>query len=402
MKYVDDAIGKIIAQKNPDKIVVNDDSLLYELSKSHRSRTTGNFIALFIIVLSALIFIIYAGIYYIGDVLFSRMETGVNLNGAFLSSKEASNDVALFLFNASEVWADSGIQVHKGDKVKISVSGAFHRDIKDIKEAAENNCQPIYGLAGSNWRATWENQDTLRKLHANDPKTIDFNDTTTTPLDIESYTIQHCIYEDSEQSYCGSILYTVMSDAKNFNATARDNNFKIHQINSSDNAFQTVERDGNLHFAINDIYLYNKEIKNYRNAAKVVKDGEPLLDRSDEYYHDKRTLWYNDNLGEILVAVEIQRPTAWKFINIKYWYHTLYQTIDSLLDDGRSSAWSMAGSWTAIILLSLLFVLYVTLVVTAVAFSIYAVVIALHYVMKRLGRIVRHRSQTTDMPDQAA
>ena len=56
--------------------------------------------------------------------------------------RDEQKEVSYFLFNTAELWANSGIQVQKGDVISIHSSGSAHTAIHHLYEAADKNFKP--------------------------------------------------------------------------------------------------------------------------------------------------------------------------------------------------------------------------------------------------------------------
>lgn len=67
---------------------------------------------------------------------YNAIET--NLYGATTFEGE-SKDVTYWLFNTAELWANSGIEVRRGDVLTIRTSGAWHTAVHHLVSAAEKN-----------------------------------------------------------------------------------------------------------------------------------------------------------------------------------------------------------------------------------------------------------------------
>ena len=56
--------------------------------------------------------------------------------------RDEQKEVSYFLFNTAELWANSGIQVQKGDVISIHSSGSAHTAIHHLYESADKNFKP--------------------------------------------------------------------------------------------------------------------------------------------------------------------------------------------------------------------------------------------------------------------
>lgn len=67
----------------------------------------------------------------------------INDKGAIVD-RTYSKEVYLWLFNSSDRFSDSGIRVKRGDRLKMSASGAFHSDLAGLVNSAKDNEIPEY------------------------------------------------------------------------------------------------------------------------------------------------------------------------------------------------------------------------------------------------------------------
>ena len=64
-----------------------------------------------------------------------------NLEGASIMHNE-DKEVSYWLFNTADLWANSGIEVQKGDELSIYASGASYTAIHHLTEASRGNYKP--------------------------------------------------------------------------------------------------------------------------------------------------------------------------------------------------------------------------------------------------------------------
>ena len=294
---------------------------------------------------------------------YSVIET--NLQGATYVKNE-DKEVIYWLFNTADLWANSGIEVKKGDELTIRASGASYTAIHHLVDSSKNN-----GIPYDEWVGTDGQKKTTRR---------------------DSLRVKHRISKTSDE---GILLMQVIS--------AKNQNNKKDWVNREDpsNWFLTkgnievigkerrnlkISQDGILHFAVNDIVLtdtilnlmycewidlmdtcYIKkdnaekakalfcnikkshensvnelaELRDSINCAKLGKETTlkigteigryPVIHKETKcgidgldstyynaypvvnelvYYKQKgfRTPWFDDNLGSFLIVIERKRP----------------------------------------------------------------------------------------------
>lgn len=390
-------------------IELQQDNPVSELVEKGAVRPLFNLLFLLLCLCCSIVLTINLAIFLVRDVVLFEHEMTVNRSGAIIPTKSCDTEQALFLFNTSDLWADTGIQVYRGDRIKISASGAFYSSVQDLDDAARTNRKPGY--------ETWIGSN-LRKQQE-------------TRQDIEPDT---CAIK--KDSYIGAILYQIREDADPCASDWADDSARIKEIcvltHESGERFHPVEKTGNLYFAINDIYLNDALIESYAAANRekmksspgpetfglqetdtfytgprasinrLIKDKEIELyllrpgnkDQSGEqtdtlycfgpkfreHFEAHRDIWYKDNLGQIALTIEIQRyipQTPGQLLTgNKWWYRTLEQAIFQALDKGQ---------WGKILLIGTLFLVGSFLAFALLTASL-AVVFYSVYILVRRSR----------------
>lgn len=350
-----DSIRKIIERavtENADKnIVFEDDGFLFGLfdepkdkrRKSVRGRLTSkilNFLLIFCSTVAGVVILVNICIFLIHDVLLFQNKALMNGEGAFVPMQSCNRENVLFLFTSSDLWANTGIQVHKGDRIKISASGSFNSSISKLREAAEKNFRLRYP-----WVSTWKNK-----------------------MNGQGQRVENCIFT-GEGAYFGSVLYQIESDVNTSpDILCRESNPYIHQLSREDGeVFEEVERNGTLYFAVNDIYLRDdvidsilKKDRRYldrhgilgdtitKTQWEVHKDSLQLYRRverdSDRYVvsgqrlkelvAEDRKLWFYDNIGDILICMEVEHQLETE--SDAYWFRTVESKFTEVLDAYRN------------------------------------------------------------------
>ncbi len=341
MKDEKHIISEIIRSGKSANVTIDDDSFIESLIKSPdeprktfwKSITAPPFIKgmrLVMVIASLIIaatFLLSYSFVYLKDVVFFRNEISTNNVGALNPKKSLGREYGIFLFNPAELWADSGIRLSKKDRFRISVSGAFHSSFKDLVDDAESNeVKPEIRWIGQKSRSSSQASQINKKVWGIYQKHI---------YPVLSRNLQD---RNGEDPYFGALLYTVAPEYTLDNPL--DTNYTRHvRVWKEKDAkrFRKVESPGGiLRLAVNDIYFeskgalckYAEEIHHQRFAKGCAneklhrrctgrcaeKDFFPcrIYSRDPEHFH---TMFYDDNVGQLLICVEVQHPLRWGWLN---------------------------------------------------------------------------------------
>ena len=275
-----------------------------------------NFFVLLAVFITVTVLTLTFSISYIKDVLLYKRDLTVTRNGVFMPNKSCGREYCLFLFNTSELWANTGIYLNKGDKFKMSVSGAFHSSVEDMRRDAENNnpCPEIRWIGGKqrqDYSSALEfeaHSYCYKKLFGfKKPKT----DITTI---LQNDKLPYCV---DSGTYIGAILYRIAPEHQPWKDTV-DKFIHVWKPEIGQN-FHKVCSSGVLTLAVNDIYFKNEaSLRNYTSRFPIrfdtIFDADSVL-KYDIGKEDYKKMFYNDNLGQILVCLEIQHPLTDGMLN---------------------------------------------------------------------------------------
>ncbi len=262
---------------------------LWEKLLTERDIRINFFCGIFFAV-SAFVVLIFALHSFIHRV-YSKPTAYINSVGAIVNTMN-NTEIALWLYNPSQIMASSGIRVSKGDKIKISASGSYHSGIhseidkvvydsinapKDTTfiygtvYAATHNVPPTYEWVPQYNQGTGKWYETFYKKCKSLCKKIFYSF-------LEKDTIPEPHEIDPSVAY-GTLLVGVMDEFENPRKEANSLDFST-TLDKLEPAYNyrketDVDKSGVLHFIIND----SRKLQSY----------------------------YSDNLGETLVCVEIQR-----------------------------------------------------------------------------------------------
>lgn len=271
-------------------------------------------------------------VFFTKDILLFPADNHINDYGTVTMAQPCGVEHNVLLLNSSEFWAETGIRVVKGDIVKIAASGAFYGNLVDAHDSALKNRKRTYAPDNFHWKKGYS-IGLIQQFRQGLSKTEGANDET-----------RFCVYgrNGERDARYGSLLYQIKSEGQ-MPAVKNpvDEEQVIFQINPpKDRAFEfKVKKSGVLCFAINDIYLddpefiknvidndletyaaYQKDSTKTRpmfsestlsrikgNSAERTKLINSILGLSPSNDQGNQSMWFDDNIGEILLNVNIER-----------------------------------------------------------------------------------------------
>lgn len=370
------------------------------------------FVTMIATVFFILVFTVHFAIDFINDVILFDTEINVNEQGALNPKKALNCEHAMYLFNPSEVWANTGIRLNKGDKYRIAISGGANTTIYESISAAKNNIKPLYDGArfdfdiepkgekniqyclskgaqhiGSDGKMHYFNFGTIMYVIQPEGANIKYNPLSVPAKELRSWdpgnlSSPHDGDREFHKANSSGFLYLAVNDIVfgeiNVSDAFDKNDYfvkvikefwrrtherikgKIIEIengvtsHSDSNAFS---RDTSWHhlreficvgkyalkraewFAITNLYhyldkcetplLYTKAIDNIKEYVKddfayfidknkqsgEMLNSEKLQQNLISRLNEDHKYFYNDNFGQILVSVEIQRNEPGAFFN---------------------------------------------------------------------------------------
>lgn len=246
-------------------------------------------------------------VFFLKDILLFPADNTINHYGAITISQPCGIEHNVFLMNACELWAETGIRVVKGDKVKISASGTFNSDILDMTAAASKNMELRY--EGNHFHFM-EDADSAR-----------------------AKPVSKWLVYNANDALFGSLLYQIKSEeaAPVLMNSDDPGEAEISQIISKSKSKPVsfkAKKSGELCFAVNDIYIRDGEMfdeimsdkpelfpsgfqKKWKTALAAEGDASWRCDSLKRLYVDVNPrVWYSDNVGEILLNVTIERKAT--------------------------------------------------------------------------------------------
>jgi hypothetical protein len=303
-----------------------------------------------IVVLFAIVIFIFIGL-AIATIIIKRFypynEIKINMYGATIMQNEET-EVIYWLFNTADLWANSGIQVKKGDRLTIRASGKFHTAIHHLVEDVKNNNKLSDKWVGTDGEVTTPIVDTTmpnkNKLRAN------FR---IFPNEPQGALLLQVVPNDKEQYLSNADTaekfrnerdrYLVFNNMEYDKKVGTFDNKAISKTNNRSEDFYFIGKertdlliycDGVLHFAVNDIVLTDSIIKYMidANNKKINEDKtyngtnwdslnkknfafgpypdpvQTLTEAQNEMTFYQKThyynAWFDDNVGSFLIVIE--------------------------------------------------------------------------------------------------
>lgn len=261
-----------------------------ELSTSPRV----NFILL-LTILSFYIYLIVAMIVFLlGNILLFNPNSSINDRGAICMQQPCGVEKYVYLLNAAECWSNTGIKVLKGDEVEVTASGSFYREISDMYLSANKNRALHFersDIAKNNNDALSEKTRDLFMYHVTEAS------------------------KDSAAARFGSLLVQIKDDYQEPSYDSDEH--KIIQLGTiTDNHESprfTANHAGVLNFSVNDIYLSERVISRIEACESLQKEfrwDAKKCKKIKSNVADYSTLWFNDNIGEVLLNITIHRNSS--------------------------------------------------------------------------------------------
>jgi len=349
MKAIKDILKESILKEANSSVEITDYSFyasIINMKDGKLNQRLINLILLSVVIIASASFLICSAIFFLNDVILFKGDLKMNQQGAIVFEKSGKKETILYLLNSADVWSNTGIQLQEGDKIRLSFSGGFHSDAPRLKDAAENNYKPVY--------------DWINYPYSTENQTV--NDTV----------LGFCLYKSNNKenkAYFGSMLYQIAGemgcDINNPNA--------IHQIKKIEKKkdkpeYMKVHKNGILYLSVNDILMtddvidsisnYNYSCEKYKGHRKTGNDGVSHYVNSDaldmrnndlliyykedslhhyiagkkfkEHFAKNRNAFFNDNIGEILVTIDIERKLKSTGLTTptNYFYHGLERIFD--------------------------------------------------------------------------
>lgn len=337
-----------------------------------------NFVMFFCSIVLAIVLLVSTFFFFFNSVLLLDSNQLINDYGTIHMEQPCGIESCVYLYNTAQPWTNTGINIVKGDEVRISASGAFYGRVFDLVNSAKKN-------------------ETLPFSFIN-PSVID-----TSQSLYDTNVVSLCMYNKKDAVF-GSLLYQIRKDNESILYDSRDDNDDYPHIiqdnhERSESFSFTARHSGELYVSINDIYLSDKvlvllrdmpkknieqhlEIEKINDATKIKSDmlfnrglnwvkerkSKDASDTIDTMVENKlaklyalvhsdslfRKYWFDDNLGEILLNITVNRNViSSSNVGGSFMSHA-YRRIDKFFD----KKWEEILFHVSIFLLIIAFLLY--------------------------------------------
>lgn len=221
--------------------------------------------------------------------------------------KNEDKEVIYWLFNTAELWANSGIEVKKNDRITIRASGAANTAIHHLVDGASDDFQPGF---------SWVGTEGLERNTGHSAFRGQFRLVPDAPFGKLLMQIIPVSKQKNRADWIKSSTYIDDTDEKG----EKNQIFTI----GKERIELVVPCDGVLHFAVNDVVMSDKNIKDmYLKSLQLFKESindnngknelqlyidsfDKILknNKKDKNKKDKETLKYiiieDDNVGKFL------------------------------------------------------------------------------------------------------
>lgn len=195
--------------------------------------------------------------------------------------KNEDKEVIYWLFNTAELWANSGIEVKKNDRITIRASGAANTAIHYLVDGASDDCQPEF---------SWVGTEGLERNTGHSAFRGKFRLVPDAPFGKLLMQIIPVSKQKDRGEWIKKSTYIDSTDRKG------ENN-QIFTI-GKERIELVIPCDGVLHFAVNDVVMSDKNIKDmYLKSLQ-------LFEKSIEGDCKKELQSYIDSVNNIFNKVD--------------------------------------------------------------------------------------------------
>lgn len=354
-----------------------------EKTPDFRHSVRVNFVLVFIGLTVAVTFVVLMLIFFIKGELFFPKENYINDSGTITMYQPAAQEHNMFLLNSANIWASTGVSVLKGDKVSVTASGSFYGSIADIEESAKYNYRYrysvnkfrelddsvivkrknqasierfcVYGRDSLDWAANYHE---ILKGKANN-KTIPLVEKTKPDLARFENKPQRVTKVNNGDRYpprFGSLLLQIYGEGMipsfvNDYSGGSPSIIQMPPQNKAEIFEFTANESGVLYVMVNDVYFPPEDEdfragflsqperifrQYYRRDSTLTFNNGVLSDdsrkRVDSLLRVNPSIWYDDNVGEILINISVQRHQPLKMFFPDRFFLKFYRAIEKGLE----------------------------------------------------------------------
>lgn len=183
-------------------------------------------------------------------------EIKTNMFGA-TTMKNEEVELTYWLFNTSELWANSGIKVKKGDILTIRASGKNNTSIHHLVNSAHNNMIPRYKWVGTEGEVRQRQTRTEFRIYPGRNPDALIMQVIPERIDITNI--------EKDSTHYLHPKYNSLQNEKEIKKTYE----RFYYIGKERTNLH-IAQDGILHFAVNDIVLTPECIKAIRNRNNFI------------------------------------------------------------------------------------------------------------------------------------
>ena len=344
----------------------------------YRHSVRFNLVLYLISVISAITVVVLMLIFFIKGVLFYPKQNEINDYGTITMTQPAAVEHNMFLLNAARTWAPTGISIAKGDRVTVTVSGSFYGSIADIEESAKRNLRYRYSI--NNFRAVddsaiveWNNNYCIENYCVFGRETIDWAKNKRRAVRLPKQDTSFVKYHnaDRECPRFGSLLLQIHGEgvepvyANHYTRTEAPAIIQMPPQKRGEKPFSfKAKTSGSLYVMVNDVYFppedsvfrhrfLDLDSAAFRSHFRRLFEEPRVFDISfvdnrlssesrnkvDLLLANTPRLWYDDNVGEVLLNITVQRGKAPRLFKLDGLFLRLY----------RFSVWLIEYWWVWLI-----------------------------------------------------
>ena len=216
----------------------------------------------------------------------SKTRIQVTSGGATLIQVDGRDRSAVFLLPASRLWANTGLKVQKGDCLKIRATGRTNLAGHRLLESAVQDTIPPF---------PWVDADGKTEVPAFQKRLLN---------DIKRKSNQ--IDPNSSPGTLLAYLGIEQQDEPSFINPRGMDKGKLRRIGSNWHLKAPDDGTFTLYLSINDIFLSKEDFEMYK---KTTAKDKGVIGTAEERWQsiermDYWNIWFDDNLGELLVNIE--------------------------------------------------------------------------------------------------
>ena len=300
-----------------------------------------NFVIFFVSLVFAIVLLLVILSFFIRGVLFFDPSQRINEHGAITMAQPCGSERNVFLYNTGQCWANTGIQVVRGDRVEVTASGAYYGRVADLYHCAKDNCVLPFDMVmpGLSYDVAGKDKQDMRSAQLT--RLCMYKGETRRLLGMEWTAVEPVF---------GSLLYQIRASNEPLlydSDRDADHRRMIQGNHDRGRVFSFEARhSGDLYVSVNDIYLDRRVLDimdSCRNTAVVTSLLErygPAMTNGQKIAMLRAGLgrkylpemWFADNMGEILFNITVHRNVIREANTAESFFAHVYRHIDRFFD----------------------------------------------------------------------